>query len=119
MHSHLDAKYEKTNIPELITNDCTHLNPEEQMKLLEILIEFEDLFNGTLSDWNTEEPVSFEMKEGVKPYHGRAFPIQKVHKETIPKEIKRLIELGVLEWQPASEWAAPLFIQRKMEQSVF
>ena len=50
----------------------------------------------------------------------RAFPIQKVHKQTILKEIERLMELGVLEWQPTSEWAAPSFIQqRKMEKSVF
>ncbi len=44
------------------------------------------------------QPVSFELKEGAKPYHSRAFPIPRVHKETIMKEIKRLIELGVLEW---------------------
>ena len=48
------------------------------------------MFGGTLGDWNTE-PVSFEMKEGAKPYYGRAFPIPKVHKATILKEIKRLI----------------------------
>ena len=33
----LDAKYEKANIPEVINNNCSHLNPEEQMKLLEVL----------------------------------------------------------------------------------
>ena len=43
---------------------------------------------------------------------------QKVHKSTILKEIKRLIELGVLEWQPASEWAAPSFIQPKKNGEV-
>ena len=68
----LDAKYEKANIPELIKNNCSHLNPEEQKKLLEVLTEFEDLFDGTLGDWNTE-PVSFELKEGATPYHGRAY----------------------------------------------
>ena len=26
----LDAKYEKANIPEVINNNCSHLNPEEQ-----------------------------------------------------------------------------------------
>ena len=34
------------------------------------------------------------------------------------KEIKRLCELGVLEWQPESEWAAPLFIQPKKKNTV-
>jgi len=31
--------------------------------------EFEDLFDGTLGDWNTE-PISFELKRDAKPYHG-------------------------------------------------
>ena len=71
------------------------------MELLRVLTEFEDLFDGTLGDWKTE-PISFNLKEGTKPYHGRASSIPKVHKETILKEIKRLIDLGVLEWKPAS-----------------
>ena len=34
------------------------------------------------------------------------------------KEIIRLCELGVLEWQPASEWAAPSSIQPKNNNTV-
>ena len=30
----LDAKYEKENLPEILQNDCSHLNPEEQKQLL-------------------------------------------------------------------------------------
>ena len=67
-----DSKYEKANLPEIVQNNCSHLNPEEQKQLLEVLTKFEDLFDETLGDWNTE-PVSFELKEGSKPYHGRAF----------------------------------------------
>ena len=50
----LDAKYEKANLPEIKQNDCFHLNPVEQKQLLEVLTEFDDLFDGTLGDWNTE-----------------------------------------------------------------
>jgi hypothetical protein len=85
--------------------------------LLELLTDYEPLFDGTLGAWKTT-PVSFELKEGARPYHGRAFPIPRVHKETIMKEIRRLIELGVLEWQPSSEWAAPSFIQPKKNGTV-
>ena len=81
-------------------------------RLLELLTEFEELFDGTLGNWNTE-PVSFELKEGAKPYHGRAFPVPMCHKETLIKELNRLCDLGVLEWQPASEWASPSFIVPK------
>ena len=82
-----------TNLP-LTRKTCTHLSQNEQNELLEVLWEFEDLFDGTLGDWNTE-PVNFELKSGAKPYHSRAFPIPKVHSETIKKEVKRLVELGV------------------------
>jgi hypothetical protein len=75
------------------------------------------LFDGTLGDWKTK-PVSFQLKEGVSPYHGRAFPVSKVHKETIIKEVERLCELGVLERQSASEWALPSFIIPKKDKTI-
>jgi hypothetical protein len=70
---------------------------------------YETLFDGTLFDWKTK-PVSFQLKEGVSPYHGRAFPVPKLHKDTIIKEVEQLCKLGVLVRQPASEWALPSFI---------
>ena len=112
----LDAKYKKADLQAVVTN-CTQLNSVEKNKLLELLKKFEPLFDGTLGHWRTK-PVSFQLKDGVTPYHGRAFPIPKVHKETIMKEIKRLCDLGVLEWQPSSEWAAPSFIQPKKNKTV-
>ena len=112
----LDANYKKADLPEVVKT-CTHLSQHEQNELLEVLLEFEDLFDGTLGDWKTE-PVSFELKRDAKPYHSRAFPIPHKHRETIMKEVKRLVELGVLEWQPTSEWAAPSFIQPKKNGTV-
>ncbi len=70
------------------------------------------LFNDTLGDWKTK-PVSFQLKEGSKPYHGRAFPVPKIQKEGLIREIERLCKLGVLERQPESEWASPSFIVPK------
>ncbi len=58
--------------------------------------------NGTLGHWRTK-PVSLQLKDEVTSYHGRAFPIPKVHKDVLMKEIQRLCDLGVLEWQPSSE----------------
>ncbi len=53
-----------------------------------VLPKFESLFDGTLGDLNLP-PVSFELKEGMKPYHGRLYPIQHKHKAVLMKEIKR------------------------------
>jgi hypothetical protein len=75
------------------------------------------LFDGTLGDWKTK-PVSFQLKEGVSPYHGQAFPVPKIHKDTTIKEVERLCKLEVLERQPASEWASPLFIIPKKNRTV-
>ena len=77
-----DAKYEKADLQSVFSVNCTHLSPSQQEKLLEIVMDFEDLFDGTLGDWKTE-PVSFELKEGVKSYHGRPYPVPRVHQETL------------------------------------
>jgi hypothetical protein len=43
---------------------------------------------------------------------------QKIHKDTVTKKVVRLCELGVLERQPASEWALPSFIIPKKVRTV-
>ena len=113
----LDAKYEKEDLQSFISTNCTHLSLPDQNKLLELLTEYEVLFDGTLGNWNTK-PVSFELKEGTKPYHGRPLSVSKSRKETTMKELNRLCELGLLENQPASEWASPSFIIPKKDNTV-
>jgi hypothetical protein len=70
----LDAKYEKTDLPAIIRENRSHLTASDREKLLSVLLKFEPLFDGTLGDWKLP-PVSFELKEGMKPYHGRPYPI--------------------------------------------
>jgi hypothetical protein len=62
--------------------------------------------------------VSLELKEGAKPYHGKAYPVPQLHKETTIKELNRLCRLGVLEFQPELEWASPSFITPKKDRTV-
>jgi hypothetical protein len=107
----LDAKYEKTDLQSVVSTNCTHQSLQDRNKLLELLIEYEELFDGTLGDWKTK-PVSFGLKEDAKAYHGRPFPVPRVHKKII-KELHRLCDLGVLEFQPTSEWASASFITPK------
>jgi hypothetical protein len=73
----LDAKDEKANVKAITEEEClNHLKATEKNKLLELLQEFEELFDGTLGDWDCN-PVSLQLKEGAQPYHGRPFPIPK------------------------------------------
>ena len=70
-----------------------------------------------LGDWQTE-PFSFELKPNAKPHHGRAFPVPHIHLETLKKEVQRIVNLGVIERQPSSEWASPTFIILKKNNTV-
>jgi hypothetical protein len=94
----LNAKYDKAV-------NVTHLSPDQQEKILEVLTEFEGLFDGTLGDWKTKL-VSFEGMEGGGPYYGRHYPVPKVHKETQTKKLNRLCKLRVLRSQPTSDQAS-------------
>ena len=58
-----------------------------------------NIVNRTLGDWYTK-PVGLKLNPGAKAYHGRPFPIPHVHLQVLKREMKRLVELGVLIKQP-------------------
>jgi hypothetical protein len=97
----LDAKYENADLPAIIREYCSHLTASNRKKLLSVLLKFKSLFDGTLGDRKLP-PVSFELKEGMKPYHGRPYPIPHKHKAVLMKEIERLCDIGMLEWHSSS-----------------
>jgi hypothetical protein len=72
----LDTKYKKADLQSIVRDNCKHLSANQKKKLLQLLKKYELLFVGTLGDWKTK-PVSFQLKEGISPYHGRAFPVPK------------------------------------------
>jgi hypothetical protein len=113
----LDAEYNKADLQSVFRDNCKHLSTDQQKKLLQLLKKYESLFDSTLGDWKTKL-VSFQVREGVSPHPGQASPVPKIHKDTIIKEVERLCELGVLERQPASEWALPSFIIPKKDRTI-
>ncbi len=98
-------------------DNCSHLEQSQQEKLLSLLLDYKLLFDGTQGDWNWP-PVSVEMKEGAKAYHGRLYPILQIHKATLMKEINRLESIGVLKRQSSSQWASPTFLIPKKDITV-
>ena len=113
----LDAKYEKANVVAIVTSTCKHLTSRQQQMLIELLLEFEPLFDGTLGDWNTK-PATFKLKKDAKPYHGRAFPVPHIHLQVLKREVEQLVRLGVLKRQPDSEWGSSAFIIPKKNGQV-
>jgi hypothetical protein len=84
---------------------------------LKLLQKYEILFDGTLGSWSNEE-YHIDLKEGAQPYHARAFPILRIHMETLKAEVERLCKIGVLKRVNRSEWAAPTFIIPKKDGTV-
>ena len=46
----LDAKYNKADLQSIVKNNCKHLSADQQNKLLQLLMKYELLFDGTLGD---------------------------------------------------------------------
>jgi hypothetical protein len=90
----LDDNYKKADLQLVVRDNCKHLKVDQQKQLLQLLMKYESLFDSTLGDWKTK-PVSFQLKEGASPHHSQAFPVPKIHKETLIKEVNRLVNLGV------------------------
>ena len=112
----LDSKYEKANL-RLVVEVAKHLTPIEREKLYKLLIKYQDIFDGSLGAWKTDD-VDFKMKEGAKPFSQRYYPVPHLYKETFKKELDRLEKLGVLEKVQQSEWGSPTFIIPKKDDRV-
>ena len=106
---------QKADLQSIVKNNCKHLSADHQKKLLQRLFEFESLSDGALGDWKSKPVFFFQLKEVASPYHGRAIPVPKIHKDVLIKDIERLCKLGVLERQHYLEWASPSFtVPRKI-----
>ncbi len=74
-----------------------------EVKLLALLEEYRDLFDGSLGKWKAEK-YDIELKPNAKLYHARAFPIPRVHEQSLRMEVDRLYQEGVLRKINDSEW---------------
>ena len=112
----LDAKYEKADLKQLVKS-LNYLQKHERKFLLKLLQKHESMFDGTLGTY-TGSKYKIELQEGAKPYHAKAFPIPRIHEETLKKEVNRLVDIGVLKRINNSQWAAPTFIIAKKNGTV-
>ena len=112
----LDAKYDKADLPQIVS-EMKHLDSKQKADLLLILQKHKKLFDGTLGVY-PHKKFHIELEENAKPVHSRPYAVPIIHHETFKKELKHLIELGVLSPQGASEWASPTFIIPKKDGRV-
>ena len=90
----LDRTYAKAELKQ-VADYTTHMNAEEITQLPSILEDFQDLSGGTLGNWSAETS-DLEIKPGYKPFNSRYYPVPRINKGEFHKELKRLVEIGVL-----------------------
>ena len=81
----LDAKYEKADLPKIVS-DYDHISNNQKQQLLRLLQKYETLFDGTLGTWKGST-YDIELKDNVKPYHASAY--------NMPKSIDKTMKLEV------------------------
>ena len=62
-------------------------------------------------------PLDFELKDDVEPVCFQPYPVTKVHKDIINKEIEFVAEIGFLKCENDAKWWAPLFSHPKTNTS--
>ena len=100
----------------MVKENCSNLSEYQKHKLLRLLLDYEELFDGTLGDFQ-EDPVKFNLQLGEKTYHRRSYPIPHSQLKQFKKEVDRLEEIGVIK-KIESEWGSPTFSIPKLEQTL-
>jgi hypothetical protein len=100
--SMLAASYGKDQV-DLRTLVPSHLKEHQQDKLYQLLSRYRSIFDGDLGTL-PGKPVELELKSpDVRPYHGRAYPVPKIHEKLVQEEVDRLCGLKVLQRVNESE----------------
>ena len=112
----LYSKYAKAERKQ-VANNATQLNSDKITLLLSLLKDFEDLFGGTLGDGSTEN-VDLEINPYSKQFISIYYPAPRINKEPWQKELKLLVEIGVLNTVQQSQYGTPIFIINNKEGTV-
>ena len=104
----LDAKYSKADI-KTIAESYTHIDHQERNELYTLLKKYECLFDGNIGTWHGK-PYGIKLKPDVEPYHGKPFPVPRIHELTFKQELDRLKYFKVIKKVNRSQWGAPKFL---------
>ena len=112
----LESKYEVSNLEEVVFQ-LKYLTPEQQVTLLRVLQAHEFMFARRVGKWKGP-PIDITLKEGVKPYHAKAYRVPQAYLKVFNEEIERLVEIRTLSPVVQSNWASPTFCIPKKDQRI-
>ena len=78
-----DINYSKADLDQVASN-ATHMKSEERTQLLRVINYFEDLFDGTLGDWDTYF-VELELKTDSELFNSKYYTVPIINKESFRK----------------------------------
>ena len=71
-------------------------------------------FDGKLGLYREEE-IHLELEPNAEAVHSRAYSVPKSHEDTFKRELKLLLQIGVLSEAGPTEWGSPTFIIPKRD----
>ena len=90
----MDTDYKSDDLYEIV-NEAENLNNGQQKSLKILLKKYKDIFNVSLGDSNVP-PIKFDVKESTKPVNNRPFPVTRIRKETLYRDIYCMVALNIL-----------------------
>ena len=75
------------------------------------------MFDVTSGDWDTDS-VNLKLKTGSKPFNRKYYPVHRINKDNFRKELKHLLEIGVLTPVQQRQYGTTVFILPKKEETV-
>ena len=112
----LDAKYDKANLPDIVSK-MKHLNQNQKADILKVLQKHSKLFDGTLGVYRHEK-FHIDIEEGTKPVRSRPYAVPIIQHDTFKRELKHLIDIGVLSPAGVRKRASTTFIIPKKDSRV-
>ncbi len=89
----LDAKYEKTDVAEVMKG-LTHLNAHQKADLLRELLDNKKMCDGTLGIY-PHKMVQIYIDPNAKPVISRLYPVPQIHLKIFKMELDHLGRIGV------------------------
>ena len=112
----LPSKYDAMDI-ETIVHCCTHLCPQQQDDLLDVLSRFPKLFNNELNVY-PHEKIHLDIDPTVSPHITHAYLVPGSQLQLFKDELDHLVSIGVLEPGGRLEWISGTFITMKKDSPV-
>lgn len=107
------SKLSKLNVENV---DMGVLSEKQKKELFSLLNEFKDLFEPIVPGSAKGVVHEIEVEEGIKPIFQKPYPMPFSKKDTVKREIEKMLESGVI--RPSkSPWSSPIVLVLKKDGS--